>query len=93
MQREEARILSIAIRWLTPRMRSVLELKELREFSAQDFQARPQRSRKTQSALPTLPATPLSALAVHFDQSSKVQVNNDRRNWFRPLGPQLLFAY
>ena len=32
MQREEARILSIAIRRLTPRMRSVLELKELREL-------------------------------------------------------------
>ena len=36
MQREEARILSIAIRRLTPRMRSVLELKELRELSAQE---------------------------------------------------------
>jgi RNA polymerase sigma-70 factor, ECF subfamily len=36
MQREEARILSIAIRRLTPRMRRVLELKELRELSAQE---------------------------------------------------------
>ena len=36
MQREEARILSIAIRRLTPRMRSVLELKELRELSARE---------------------------------------------------------
>ena len=36
MQREEARILWIAIRRLTPRMRSVLELKELRELSAQE---------------------------------------------------------
>jgi RNA polymerase sigma-70 factor, ECF subfamily len=36
MQREEARILSIAIRRLAPRMRSVLELKELRELSAQE---------------------------------------------------------
>ena len=34
--REEARILSIAIRRLTPRTRSVLELKELRELSAQE---------------------------------------------------------
>src|SRR5208283_1331824 len=36
MQREDARILSIAIRRLTPRMRSVLEMKELRELSAQE---------------------------------------------------------
>ena len=36
MQREEARILSIAIRRLTPRMRSVLELKELRELSGRE---------------------------------------------------------
>jgi len=36
MQREEARILWITIRRLTPRMRSVLELKELRELSAQE---------------------------------------------------------
>jgi len=36
MQGEEARILSIAIRRLTPRMRSVLVLKELRELSAQE---------------------------------------------------------
>ena len=35
-QREEARILWITIRRLTPRMRSVLELKELRELSAQE---------------------------------------------------------
>jgi len=36
MQREEARILSIAIRRLTPGMRSVLELRELRELSARE---------------------------------------------------------
>lgn len=36
VQREEARILSIAIRRLTPRIRSVLELKELRDLSAQE---------------------------------------------------------
>ena len=36
MRREEARILWIAIRQLTPRMRSVLELKELRELSARE---------------------------------------------------------
>jgi len=36
MQLEEARILSIAIRRLTPRMRIVLELKELRELSARE---------------------------------------------------------
>jgi RNA polymerase sigma-70 factor (ECF subfamily) len=36
MQREEARILWIAIRQLTPRIRSVLELKELRELSARE---------------------------------------------------------
>jgi RNA polymerase sigma-70 factor (ECF subfamily) len=36
MQREEARILLIAIRQLTPGMRSVLELKELRELSARE---------------------------------------------------------
>ncbi len=36
MRREEARILWIAIRQLTPRVRSVLELKELRELSARE---------------------------------------------------------
>ena len=36
IQREEARILSVAIRRLTPRMRRVLELKELRELSARE---------------------------------------------------------
>lgn len=36
IQREEVRILSIAIRRLTPAMRSVLELKEFRELSAQE---------------------------------------------------------
>src|SRR5208337_2770174 len=36
MQLEEARILSIAITRLTPRMRRVLELKELRELSARE---------------------------------------------------------
>ena len=36
MQREETRILSIAIRRLTPRMRSVLELTEFRELSARE---------------------------------------------------------
>jgi len=36
IQREEARILSIAIRRLSPRIRSVLELRELRELSAQE---------------------------------------------------------
>ena len=36
MQREEARILSIAIRRLSPTMRNVLELKELRELSARE---------------------------------------------------------
>ncbi len=36
MQREEARILSIAIRRLTPTTRRVVELKELRELSARE---------------------------------------------------------
>ena len=36
VQREEAGILLIAIRRLTPRMRTVLELKELRELSARE---------------------------------------------------------
>jgi RNA polymerase sigma-70 factor, ECF subfamily len=36
IQREEARILSIAIRRLTPRMRRVLELRELRELSTRE---------------------------------------------------------
>lgn len=36
MQREEVRILSIAIRRLTPAMRNVLELKEFRELSTQE---------------------------------------------------------
>ena len=36
LQREEERILSIAIRRLTPGMRSVLELRELRELSARE---------------------------------------------------------
>jgi RNA polymerase sigma-70 factor (ECF subfamily) len=36
IQQEEARNLSIAIRRLTPRVRRVLELKELRELSAQE---------------------------------------------------------
>lgn len=36
MQREEARILSMAIRRLTPETRAVLELKELRELSARE---------------------------------------------------------
>ena len=36
MQREEARILSIAIRRLSPTMRNVLVLKELRELSSRE---------------------------------------------------------
>ncbi len=36
LQREEARILSIAIRRLTPEMKRVLELKELRELSTRE---------------------------------------------------------
>lgn len=36
MQREDARILSIAMRGLNPRMRRALELKELRELSARE---------------------------------------------------------
>ncbi len=36
IQREEVRILSIAIRRLTPRMRRVLELRELRELSTRE---------------------------------------------------------
>lgn len=36
LQQEETRILSVAITRLTPRLRSVLELKELRELSARE---------------------------------------------------------
>jgi len=41
----------------------------------------------------TYPACHVSALVIHFDQPSKVQVNNDRRNWFRHLEPHPLLAY
>ena len=68
MRREEARILSIAIRRLTSRIRSVLELKELRELSAQDFQSiwlgRKEAERPDRLYLPCLPRLCLHSRSI-----------------------------
>src|SRR5208337_1528884 len=52
-----------------------------------------QKNFRSQSALPTLPAMPLSVLAVHCDQPLNEHVNSDRPNLFRHLGPHPLLAY
>ena len=90
MRREEARILSIAIRRLTSRIRSVLELKELREYRLKTFHRICLRHEEDKDPIgSTYPATPLSALAVPVRsvfKSAKERPRRDRRDCVAPVG-------